>query len=225
MVVSEEFVRAHLAAHAAHARSGAADALVKGPIRELPSLVYAADLAPVRLSEQLPDRARRRIETAVEQIVADLEQPDRCWQLHGRPSRIEHDGGEAFHDPRSELRWLGFAGANLSARREALLELPFDERPGTRWGLEDIALAARWVRRGYALCWAEGARALHLSHARGRWKRDLDASEGYLEFLPIALASALVAYLKGDLSRQSLEAIAAAPTRRSRGRSDTGARP
>ena len=66
------------------------------------------------------------------------------------------------------------------------------------------------------------ARALHLSHARARWKDDLDASERYLDFLPRSVASALVGYLKGDLTMHSLEAVAAAAFRESDGLPQVG---
>jgi glycosyltransferase involved in cell wall biosynthesis len=197
VVVCPGFLAAHLREQAR--RPG----LCHGPLRELPALAWFDD-------EGLADTGNagvpRRISELASRVLRDLDDPDLCFERHGSVSRLERDGVGAYMQGRRAVSWVAFAGANLSAPRDWLLEDKFDERPGARWGLEDLSLALRWSIEGRPLAVAFGARALHLSHPRPGWRETQRANLCCLDFLPEAAAASVLTYLEGATTLDALEA-------------------
>ena len=124
----------------------------------------------------------------------------------GTLSRTEQDGMAAWVSGNLTGAIVAFAGANLSVPKRWLLPNGFDERPGVRWGLEDLALALRLVMDGHLLAVAELAGALHLSHYRGAaWKEQQRQNVMCLEFLPPSVSEVLLSYLEGAQPLTKLE--------------------
>jgi hypothetical protein len=193
-----------VAAHLYQQRAG--PGLCHGPIRELPALMHVRTPSPLRFAAELSARAAQRIEAQAARVLAALADPERCFEAHGSESWLEREGVRAHREGRMGAAWLAFAGANLSAPREWLLASPFDERAGTRWGLEDLALALRALLvQGRPLTIATGARGLHLTHPRGAWREDLTLSRGELDFLTEAAAQAVVGCLRGEVPVADME--------------------
>lgn len=201
MVPTPGFLHAHLAAQER------TPSLCHGVVRELPALAYLDDLdrgtpEPELAARPGAARARRWAEAALARLDAD---PEAAFARLGTPSRPERDGMAAWADGRPAGALVAFAGANLSAPRRWLRQRPFDERPGPRWGLEDIALALRLALDGHLLSVAEDARALHLSHRRKGWREEQRANLVCLDFLPEPLARTVLAYLEGEAELAAVE--------------------
>lgn len=200
VVVNPGFLTAHLA------QQVQSPSLCHGPMSELPALVWIDDVSWAETTTDgngLP----RRIREWAARVLRDLSDPIICREKHGRPSRLERDGMEAFRQGRSALAWVAFAGANLSAPRKWLLDDGFDERPGTRWGLEDLSLALRWHLWGLPLTVAADAWGLHLSHPRPAWRESQRANLCCLDFLPEDVALSILAYLEGKIMPDELESV------------------
>jgi len=194
IVFGPDLVQAHLSAQ--RQRS----ALYRGPLRELMPLACLDDLDAGALTDAARatgkhDRIAGLAATVLNAVDAD---PDGAWSAYGRPNRIERDGSAAYAEGRMEVAWVAFAGANLSAPRRWLADMPFDDRPGTRWGLEDVALALRFLLHGYPLAELPAARACHLSHQRHGWRDSQALNAMCLDFLDDPeTAETVVAYLAG----------------------------
>lgn len=172
----------------------------------MPGLVYFDCLDTGAVAPRLAERPgiarmRRWLDTALALIDAD---PDTAYDLLGQASRLEADGVTAWRDGRLPEAWVAFAGANLSAPRRWLQACRFDERPGARWGLEDVALTLRLALSGRTLHVAEDARGLHLSHDRGDWKHAQRANAGCLDFLPAPAVDAVLDYLEGEAAGEAM---------------------
>ncbi|MEZ4364245.1 MAG: glycosyltransferase family A protein [Kofleriaceae bacterium] len=203
IVTTPRFLAAHLEAQRR------APSLCRGPIRELPALVHVEELEPFALKAELSERAAARIERVARTIVAALDEPEACWDQHGSASRLEREGQAALQAGRRAVSWIAFAGANLSAPTAWWLEAPFDERPGTRWGLEDLGRALAFALAGRPLTEAPEARGLHLTHPRGAWKQDLELTHCCIDFLPPRSAASVLQYLYEEIDLDALEAALA----------------
>lgn len=207
IVVGPRFVVAHLEAQSQR------PALCSGAVRELPGLVYFDDLDTLSIVSGFSDqRAAERMRAPARRLLAALDDVESCWDRYGKPSALETEGTEAYNKGHLYAAWVAFAGANLSAPRKWFLTSPFDERPGSRWGLEDLALALSWLRKGRALALAGQAFGLHLSHPRPNWQHDLRANAICLDFLGESAGEAVMQYLEGRAPLTEVEAaMAAAP--------------
>jgi radical SAM superfamily enzyme YgiQ (UPF0313 family) len=163
MVPVPTYLAAHLAAQQ-QTRS-----VCHGPVRELPGLVFLNDLDCMTVEPLLAERpSLRRMRAWAARALVEIDRdPEQAFDQLGMASRLERDGSEAWAAGSIAGAFVAFAGANLSAPRQWLLRQPFDERPGPRWGLEDLSLVLRLALEGRRLAVAEEARALHLSHHRG----------------------------------------------------------
>jgi methylmalonyl-CoA mutase cobalamin-binding subunit len=192
MLVGPGFVRAHLDAQRTRG------ALVHGPIRELLPMAYVRDLDTGELEPGLDRPGRQgRIEDWLADVRPQLDHPELLFQQRATTSRIERDGTLAYEQGRMPGCWVAFAGANLSAPKRWFIKDGFDERPGTRWGLEDVALSLRWLLCGRPLDVASDARAVHLTHYREQWRDAQRANLLCLDFLPGDLALHVVEYMEG----------------------------
>lgn len=198
VVVCPGFLAAHLREQSLR------PSLCHGPLRELPALARIDDEGRVVAED---GRARRRVGELATRVMRDLDDPNLCFERHGCVSRLERDGVGAYRQGRTAVSWVAFAGANLSAPRGWLLEDKFDERPGARWGLEDLALALRWSVDGRPLTVAFDARALHLSHPRPGWREMQRANLCCLDILPATAAASVLKYLEGTMTVDELEAV------------------
>ncbi len=199
VVLTETALATHLAAQER------ALCLCHGATREVPGLVYFDCLDTGAVAPRLAERPglarmRRWLDTALALIDAD---PDTAYDGLGQASRLEAHGVAAWRDGRLPEAWIAFAGANLSAPRRWLQACRFDERPGARWGLEDIALTLRLALNGRPLHVAEEARGLHLSHDRGEWKRSQRANAACLDFLPAPAVDAVLDHLEGETTGET----------------------
>ena len=192
ILVGPGFIEAH------HAAQVAGPCLCHGPLLELPPLVFIDDLDRQSVVPELRGASEPRIRRWARRVIAQLDEASTDWARFGRPSRMERDGVESLQNGRLETAWVAFAGANMSAPRQWFLERPFDERPGARWGLEDIAIALRLALDGKPLTLAKEARGLHLSHHRGDWKSDLRSSAICLDFLSATTVECVLRYLEGQ---------------------------
>lgn len=201
VVFGPGFLKAHLAAQ--HRRN----ALYHGPVHEIAQLACIDDLDAFSLTVDATAtgkgaRLRKAAESVLEQLETD---PDLAWSTFGRPNRLETDGARAYDQGRVALAWVAFVGANMSAPRRWLLEQPFDERPGVRWGLEDIALALKLAVSERPLAVIPEARANHLSHQRRNWRSDHAQNRMCFDFLDDQLVDKIIAYLEDDLLLDDLE--------------------
>lgn len=201
IVVSKNIVEAHLNVQKN------TPSLCRGCIRELPPLVHVDEFKPLKLKKSLSAQAAKRVEKYIADIVTALDQPEECWTKYGQPSKTETAGAKAIRSGNINLSWLGFAGANLSAPRAWLLESPFDERSGIQWGLEDLGLALHWSLNGKQLTEAQQAKGLHLTHPRGQWKEDLNATRQCIDFLSLEASDKVVGYLQGCVTPEVLEEV------------------
>lgn len=200
IVTSPGFLSAHLT------KQSQGPALCSGPIRELPILTHVDSFVPFKLNDELSPRAAERIERFAMEVVNALSDPDDCWTRFGNMSRLESDGRAALRAGRHAVSWIAFAGANLSAPRRWWIEAPFDERPATRWGLEDLGRALAFALAGRPLVEAPAAKGLHLTHPRGQWKVDLEQTACCIDFIPERCSKAIVRYLHGSTDIDTLEA-------------------
>ena len=192
IVVSPTFVVSHLESQAIRS------SLCHGRLRELPPLVYFDDLDTLSVNSHVQSRkAIARASEVCGNILSRLDDFAYCWENYASATRMEEDGEEAFKKGRVTAMWVGFSGANISAPRKWFLSAPFDEEPGTKWGLEDIALAGRWLSTGRPLTIADQARGMHLSHYRANWKENMHANVACLDFLHSQSRSAVLDYLGG----------------------------
>jgi glycosyltransferase involved in cell wall biosynthesis len=161
ILVPDDFLAAHLEAHAACAAAPAsvqaigslpADAprVVHGPLRELPraaQLVRAMPPAP--FEEARSGRFGRTVSNAVERLVLAM----------------------AAGTSPAAAPWLACVGGNVSMPRALWAASDgFDEAYGTTWGCEDLELGYRLYAAGAAMCVAPAAGGVHLSHVRpDRW--------------------------------------------------------
>ena len=179
--------------------------LCHGPLRELPALAWVEDG-----DRGTPDRTgvyvSRRMREWTARVVSDLDDVELCYEKHGRRSRLEQEGMKAFSQGRKAIAWVAFAGANLSAPRKWILEDGFDERPGTRWGLEDLSLALRWSLKGRPLTVAPDSWGLHLTHPRPAWRENQRENLCCLDFISSQEALSVLKYLEGEASADDLEA-------------------
>lgn len=114
----------------------------------------------------------------------------------------------AEHPEAAQWPWLACAGANISVPR-MLWEVHggFDERYGTRWGVEDIDFAFRLWAAGVPITRAPTARGYHMSHYNAtRWD---EHNENLLYFqqranCPEALALDALLSPNGSLKRYRL---------------------
>lgn len=209
MVVVPDFVISHLEAQTSR------PALCHGPVRELPCLVYFDDLDSLSVTPGLAgQRAAERARKPARSVLDELRDVASCGERHGSVSPLEADGMDALRKGRGFGAWVAFAGANLSAPRKWFLSEPFDERPGQRWGLEDIALALDWLRKGRALSCAENALGLHLSHHRGNWRENLRENAGCLDFLTGSQIDTILDYLEQKTGIAEVEACLSTPRER-----------
>jgi hypothetical protein len=201
MVPVPGFLAAHLAAQQQH-RS-----VCRGPVRELPSLVFLDDLDRMSVDPRLAKRpSLPRVRAWAARVLDQVDRdPEQAFHQLGVASRLERDGSEAWDAGSVAGGVVAFAGANLSAPRQWLLRQPFDERPGPRWGLEDLALVLRLALEGRQLAVADTARALHLSHHRGDWRQQLRDNKLCLDFLDATSGEALSDYLEGALPLEAVE--------------------
>ena len=200
VVVGENFVTSHLEAQASR------PTLCHGPILELPSLVYFDDLDTLAVVPELAGhRAVPRARKFAARLLSELADVRLCAARYGKPSVREIDGMQAFRRGHSRASWVAFAGANLAGPRKWFLAAPFDERPGVRWGLEDLALALRWSLDGRPLGVAEGALGLHLSHHRRNWRENLRSNAVCLDFLPAHAAAVILDYLQSQATLEDVQ--------------------
>jgi len=200
IIVSPTFVVSHLESQAIRS------SLCHGPLRELPPLVYFDNLETLSMNSQLQLRkASARAAEVCRKILSQLDQFDYCWEQYSSASRMEEDGEEAFKKGRTTAMWLGFSGANISAPRKWFLSAPFDESPGTKWGLEDIALAGRWLSTGRPLTIADQAKGIHLSHYRENWRANMRSNIACLNFLQETSRSTVLDYLEGKTEYSTVE--------------------
>jgi glycosyltransferase involved in cell wall biosynthesis len=199
IIVGPRFLVAHLS------QQEQSPSLCHGPLRELPVLAWIEDLDRPWMSAERDTNPPRRIREWALRVLQDLDEPTLCFQKHGQLSRLEKDGMKAFRQGRKAVAWVGFAGANLSAPRTWLIDCGFDERPGARWGLEDLSLALRWNLANRPLTVADDAWGLHLSHPRRSWRAEQLANLCCLDFLPLDVALAVLTYLEGKISLDDLE--------------------
>jgi radical SAM superfamily enzyme YgiQ (UPF0313 family)/GT2 family glycosyltransferase len=195
VVVAPRFLEAHLEQQRRRA------CLCHGPLREIPMLAYLDDLDALTIHPSLEAApSHQRVTAWAARVLEKIQDVDECWDRFGAASRLEEDGARAAAAGRPAAAWLAFAGANLSAPRSWLLEDGFDERPGQRWGLEDIALALRWSLAGRPLSIAADARGLHLSHLRSHWKVQQRENAACFDFLPEDAVETVLRYLenRGD---------------------------
>jgi GT2 family glycosyltransferase len=201
MVPVPGFLQAHLAAQQRMS------SVCHGPTRELPPLAYFSDLDRLAPDSALADRpGLERMRSWARRTLAKVaSDPVTAFERLGTPSRLERDGIDAWSSGSLAGAVVAFAGANLSAPRRWLLRCPFDERPGTRWGLEDLALVLRLLLKGHPIAVAESARALHLSHHRAGWREQQRANIACLDVLPDTVGQTILSYLEGDAPLDALE--------------------
>jgi radical SAM superfamily enzyme YgiQ (UPF0313 family)/GT2 family glycosyltransferase len=201
MVPVPGFLQAHLAAQQKMS------SICHGPTRELPPLAYFGDLDTLAPDPNLADRpGLERMRTWARRTLQQVERdPAAAFHQLGTPSRLERDGIGAWAIGSLAGAVVAFAGANLSAPKRWLLRSKFDERPGTRWGLEDLALVLRLLLDGHQLTVAESAQALHLSHHRANWREQQRANIDCLDALPDSVGQTILSYLEGDVPLNALE--------------------
>lgn len=204
VVACSDLVAAHLEAQQRE------PSLCHGPTRELPVLVHVSELSPTRLRSGVSLRLQPRLLSLARRVVSALSNPLDCYSEFGVASRLEQDGVAALKSGNPMAAWVAFAGANLSGPRSLFITMPFDERPGIRWGLEDIALALHCVLHGHSLRLAERAFAVHLSHERRDWKADMASNRLCLDYLPAHVVNNILAYLNGYADVSNVESSLAA---------------
>ena len=178
--------------------------LCHGPIRELTALAVFNDLDDLSSAHVIDGAASSRMRAWARRVLLAIERPEENAERFGSVSRLERDGVQALERCRMTVAWVAFAGANLSAPRKWFLEDGFSESSGTRWGLEDIALALRWAIARKPLSLAAGAMGLHLSHVRHDWKEEQRRNFECLSFLPAQAARSVYEYLEGDMDAAAL---------------------
>jgi anaerobic magnesium-protoporphyrin IX monomethyl ester cyclase len=202
MVPAPHFLQHHLAMQLS------TPSVCRGATCELPPLAYFVDLDELTPDPTLAERsglprARAWARRALDQLARD---PALTFTELGAPSKLQREGTNAWNAGSLAGAVVAFAGANLSAPKRWLIGCPFDERPGTRWGLEDLAVVLRLALDGCQLTVAAEAQALHLSHVRVDWRDQQRANIACLEFLPDAVAETIVSYLESETTLDEVEA-------------------
>jgi GT2 family glycosyltransferase len=187
ILVQPDFLNCHRHAQAA------CPGLVHGSLREIIGLLRVQDPATGGPGCPAID---------AEALSAGRWQPERM-RLVANP--LEQ---AAEHPDATQWPWLACAGANISVPR-MLWEAHggFDERYGTRWGVEDIDFAFRLWAAGVPITRAPTARGYHMSHYNAaRWD---EHNENLLYFqqranCPEALALDALLSPNGSLERYRL---------------------